>query len=174
MKRSPEGSDFSELADKKPKKKTGQKTDQAVLESPATKAPEQFEGTAYEDAPLGWKTANGLAVELGAQYQFVVNKSETYRGAHPDWFKDYIRVGGKKRVYEHLAPALVNEITTWFKNLERPPQGWMTNLSIAHMLGVTGSPVEVIANRFRDEEHASWFHFMWIRIIGCLSICTRI
>src|SRR3989344_7372847 len=62
-----------------------------------------------ENAPEGWKTAGYLRKKLSKADDTIKGVAETFREAHPEWFKKFLTDTGG-HFTEHYSPELVESI----------------------------------------------------------------
>ncbi|MCC6952569.1 MAG: hypothetical protein IT290_00475 [Deltaproteobacteria bacterium] len=104
-------------------------------------------------APQGWKTGHSFAKEIGHTPFVVEHAAETYRLAHPEWFRDHRNESGSVR--EHYDPALQAILKAELKDQVLRPDGWKTLREIRVELGRSSELVERLLAQ-QVSRHPEW------------------
>lgn len=82
-------------------------------------------------APEGWETRGRLAKVLDKHPTTIDTALDKYREKNPAWFQMYLTKGEHPKEAEHISPELIVLIKQQFGKLERAPEGWESNKSLA-------------------------------------------
>jgi len=109
-----------------------------------------------EKVPDGWVTNKSIAVELNVDESTTKAIALKAKKTHPDWTKMYLSQTNHQ--LEHYHPDLAQFIRDAIKSrpVEKAPDGWLTNRTIADEIGQTFYTVKKIAEAERSA-HPEWF-----------------
>jgi len=95
-----------------------------------------------------WVTSSKLASELGCGRKAVLRILKPFREEHVAWFENR-RTPVANRLTEYLHPEAAETVRKIIEE-SRPPEGWVTNKSIANELGVSHAFTNKIAKQVQD------------------------
>lgn len=107
-----------------------------------------------ERAPENWITNKALAKKLNQSQNKILQIANKYRVEHPEWFKKCLNKINQER--EHYSPELTLIITDELAKIEKPPEGWLINLSLSKLIDRNQKVVSKRADRYRTK-HPEWF-----------------
>jgi len=105
-------------------------------------------------APEGWATNSRVSKDMGLAFNAVKKMADEYREKNPEWFHTFKAKRGKNT--EHYSPELIERINNTFQAIEKAPEGWETEESLASRIGVASPTVRKITSLFRDD-NPDWF-----------------
>ncbi len=108
------------------------------------------------EVPEGWLPASKICSLYGSDFQTIVNIARPYYEKNPGWATKRIWGEDKEKTYYHpeLVKIIVDELQT--RKQENVPEGWKTCGAVAVELGVYGTKVQELADRYR-EKNKQWF-----------------
>ncbi len=118
------------------------------------------ESKKIKDAPTGWFTLRGLALELGKDRKWVEERIEVFRAVHPDWCRLY-QNPVSHQVLEYLAPQIVSALRGGAETYKEAPVSWCnvrnmaleletSDATINHILSTLPTASEKYSGKYLD------------------------